>query len=70
MDAHVELMGMIDVSPDSARRRAKRYLGRQVGMAIQSSDPVLVWQARLVWRFHEFMDDKRTTNGTNSHTRN
>ena len=42
MDAHVYFTGMIDVSPDSARQRAKGYLGRQVGMAIQSSDPVLV----------------------------
>ena len=50
MDAHVDITGVIEVSPDSARQRANGYLGKQVGMAIQSSDPVLVWQKRPVWR--------------------
>ena len=50
MDAHVDFTGVIEVSPDSARQRANGYLGSHVGMAIQSSDPVLVWQERPVWR--------------------
>ncbi len=50
MDAHVDFTGVIEVSPDSARQRANGFLGSHVGMAIQSNDPVLLWQERPVWR--------------------
>ena len=50
LDAQVRLKGDIAVSPDAARQRANGYLGHNVAMAIQASDPVLVWGERPLWR--------------------
>ena len=42
--------GEISVSPDLARRRAKGYLSREVGMAFRPGESVLVWGSQPVWR--------------------
>ncbi|MBX3011301.1 MAG: hypothetical protein KF832_07325 [Caldilineaceae bacterium] len=40
----------IQVSPDSARRRANGYLARYIGFAMEAGDPALVWGDKPVWR--------------------
>ena len=41
----------IPVSPDSARRRANRYLGTYIAMALRASNPMLVFaDDRPIWR--------------------
>jgi hypothetical protein len=50
VDANLKLTGEIPVSPEPAVRRANGYLGEHVAMAVQASDPVLVWSERPRWR--------------------
>ena len=40
----------IQVSPDSARRRANGYLARYVGLAMEAGEPALMWGQKPVWR--------------------
>lgn len=49
------LEGEIQVSPDSARRRANGYLARYVALAMEASDPVLVWGQKPVWRMAVYL---------------
>lgn len=44
------LEGNVHVSPDSARRRANRYLSLEVAMEFQPGEPMLVWRDHLIWR--------------------
>ena len=50
------LQGEIQVSPDSARRRANGYLVRYVALAMEASDPVLVWAAKPFWRMAVYLN--------------
>jgi len=49
------LEGEIQVSPDSARRRANGYLARYVALAMEAGDPVLVWGQKPVWRMAVYL---------------
>lgn len=49
------VQGEVQVSPDSARRRANGYLARYVALAIEASDPVLVWGQKPVWRMAVYL---------------
>lgn len=49
------LEGEIQVSPDAARRRANGYLARYVALAMEASDPVLVWGQKPVWRMAVYL---------------
>jgi len=49
------LEGEIQVSPDSARRRANGYLARYVGLAMEAGDPALVWGQKPVWRMSVYL---------------
>lgn len=45
----------IQVSPDSARRRANGYLARYVGLAMEAGEPALLWGPKLVWRMPVYL---------------
>lgn len=45
----------VQVSPDSARRRANGYLARYVGFAMEAGDPALVWGQKPVWRMPVYL---------------
>ncbi|MCL4863630.1 MAG: hypothetical protein KJZ93_29765 [Caldilineaceae bacterium] len=47
--------GEIAVSPDAARRRANGYLARYVALAIEASEPVLIWGDHPVWRMSVYL---------------
>jgi hypothetical protein len=49
------LEGEIQVSPDSARRRANGYLARYVALAMEANAPVLVWGPKPVWRMAVYL---------------
>lgn len=40
----------IQVSPDSARRRANGYLARYIALAMEAGEPTLVWGKRPMWQ--------------------
>lgn len=43
------LEGEIQVSPDSARRRANGYVARYIALAMECGEPMLVWGKRPRW---------------------
>lgn len=45
----------IQVSPDSARRRANGYLARYVGLALEAGEPALMWGQKLIWRMPVYL---------------
>lgn len=45
----------VQVSPDSARRRANGYLARYVGLSIEAGDPALVWGQKPAWRMPVYL---------------
>lgn len=47
--------GEIAVSPDAARRRANGYLARYVALAMEASEPVLIWGDHPVWRMWVYL---------------
>jgi|688.fasta_scaffold150698_3 hypothetical protein len=49
------IQGEIQVSPNSARRRANGYLARYVALAMEANDPVLVRGPRPVWRMTVYL---------------
>lgn len=49
------LEGEIQVSPDSARRRANGYLARYVALAMEACEPILVWGPKPVWRMSVYL---------------
>jgi hypothetical protein len=49
------LEGKIQVSPDSARRRANGYLARYVALAMEAGEPMLAWSDRPRWRMPVYL---------------
>jgi hypothetical protein len=49
------LEGTIQVSPDSARRRANGYLARYVALAMEAGEPMLAWGERPRWRMPVYL---------------
>lgn len=45
-----KLIGKIQVSPDSARRRVNGYLAMYIAMEFHGGNPALIWGEQPVWR--------------------